>query len=76
MRKINRILKKNYSILEKLNPEEKTTTFKSTLEKNGFDFNHFTHIYETRTGRIYYFCYDQGFSALENNKFLLVREKK
>ena len=76
MRKINRILKKNYSILEKLNPEDKTTTHKSILDRDGFNFNHFTHIYETRSGRIYYFCYDQGFSALENNKFLLVRENR
>lgn len=75
VRKVNRILKKNHSILEELNPEEKTTTFKSVLEKHGFNFNFYTHIYTTRNGRDYYFCYDQGYSELENNKYLLVKKE-
>lgn len=74
MRKINRILKKNHGILETLNPEEKTTTFKSTLEKQGFNFNYYTNIYTTKTERVYYFVYDQGYSELENKKFLLVKK--
>lgn len=76
MRKINRILKTNHSILEELNPNEKTTTFKGVLEKQGFNFNYFTSIYTTKSGRIYYFCYDQGYSELEYNKYLLVKNKE
>ena len=38
MRNINRILKLNHSILNELNPEEKSTTIKSVLEKKGFNF--------------------------------------
>lgn len=76
MRKINRILKSNHSILEELNPEEKTTTFKSVLEKRGFNFNYYTNIYTTKTGRNYFFCYDQGYSELENNKLMLVKKEK
>jgi len=76
MRKINRILKLNHSILEELNPEEKTTTYKSTLEKQGFNFNYYTNIYTTRTGRVYYFCYNQGYAKLENNKFMLVKKEE
>lgn len=76
MRKINRILKKNHAILEELNPEEKTTTFKSKLVKAGFNFNYYTNTYTTKTGRIYYFCYDQGYSELENNKFMLVKKEE
>ena len=75
IRKINRILKNNHSILKGLNPEGKTTLFKSTLEKQGFNFNYFTHIYETSNGRKYYFNYEEGFLELDNNKFLLVRKK-
>ena len=75
VRKVNRILKKNHSILEELNPEEKTTTFKSVLEKHGFNFNFYTHIYTTQNGRNYYFCYDQGYSELDNNKYLLVKKE-
>lgn len=75
IRKINRILKNNHRILKELNPEEKTTTFKGVLEKHGFNFNFYTHIYTTQNGRDYYFCYDQGYSELDNNKYLLVKKE-
>ncbi len=76
MRKINRILKMNHTILEELNPNGKTTTFKSVMEKQGFKFDYFTNIYRTKTGRDYYFVYDQGYSKLENNKFVLVKKEE
>jgi F0F1-type ATP synthase delta subunit len=75
MRKINRLLKKNHAILKELNPEDKTTTYRSTLEKQGFSFQYYTNTYITRNGRVYYFVYDQGYSELENNKFVLVRKE-
>lgn len=75
MRKINRILRNNHSILEELNPDEKTTTYKSTLIKRGFNFTYFTNTYTTKTGRIYYFVYDQGYSELEENKLMLVKKE-
>lgn len=73
IRTINRILKKNYFILTALNPEGKTTALKSGLQKKGYRFDYFTCTYTTRSNRIYYFCYDQGYSELENNKVILVR---
>jgi hypothetical protein len=73
IRTINRILKKNYFILTALNPEGKTTALKSDLQKKGYRFDYFTCTYTTRSNRIYYFCYDQGCSELENNKVILVR---
>ena len=76
IRKINRLLKKNYLILEELNPGEKTTTFKSVMEKQGFNFNYHTQTYITKTGRIYYFVYDQGYSPLDDNKFMLVKREE
>lgn len=75
MRKINRILKRNHSILESLNPDGKTTTFKYTLEKQGLNFNYYTNIYTTKTGRNYFFVYDHGYSRLENNKYVLVKKE-
>ncbi|HYQ56511.1 MAG TPA: hypothetical protein VEP89_04115 [Draconibacterium sp.] len=75
MRKINRTLKKNHSILEELNPEEKTTTYTSTLKKRGFNFAYFTNTYTTKNGRVYYFVYDQGYSELEGNKLMLVKKE-
>jgi predicted nucleic acid-binding Zn ribbon protein len=76
MRKINRILKKNHAILEENNPTDKSTTFKSTLEKQGFDFRFYTNTYTTKTGRIYYFCYDQGYCEVENSKLILVKNEE
>ena len=76
MRKINRILKKNHAILEELNPEDKTTTYKGVLEKKGYNFDFHTSTYTTKTGRVYYFVYDQGYSELENSKFMLVKKEE
>ncbi|WP_340113995.1 hypothetical protein [Maribellus mangrovi] len=75
MRKINRLLKKNHGILKELNPNDKSTTYRSTLEKQGFSFDYFTNTYVTKSGRVYYFVYDQGYSELDNNKFVLVRKE-
>jgi hypothetical protein len=75
IRQINRILRKNHSILADLNPEEKLTVFKSDLIKRGFNFNYFTNSYVTRNGRIYFFCYDQGYAMVENEKVLLVKKQ-
>ena len=75
MRKVNRILKQNHAILCDLNPDEKSITFRSVLEKQGFQFDYHTHVYTTRNGRVYYFIYDQGYSELENNKFVLVKKE-
>lgn len=76
MRNINRELKKNHSILEEQNPGEKSTVLKSVLDKKGFNFKYHTNIYTTKTGRVYYFCYDQGYSEVESNKFILVKNEE
>ncbi len=75
-RNINAILRKNRRILEVLNPEEKTKVHKKKLVDKGFDFNYFTNIYKTQKGTIYYFCYEQGYLALENDFYFLVINKK
>lgn len=75
MRNINNKLRKNYRILEKLNPEKKTKTTLAKLQDAGFDFTYFTSIYTTKVGTIYYFVYDQGYLPLENNFYALVKRK-
>jgi len=70
---INRILKRNYSILAALNSEGKTTALKSDLQKKGYRFDYFTHSFTTRNNRISFFCYDQGYREKEDNKVTLVR---
>lgn len=74
VRNINNRLRKNYRILENLNPDKKTTTTLNKLQAKGFNFNYFTSIYTTKAGKTYYFVYDQGYLALENDYFALVRK--
>ncbi len=75
MRNINNRLRKNYRILETLNPAEKTKVSKSKLDAAGFDFNYFTSIYTTKTGTVYYFIYNQGYLPLEGDFYALVKRK-
>jgi len=73
IRTINRILKKNYSILTSLKTEGKTTTTLSLLQKKGYRFDYFTNTRTTRTSRVNYFCYDHGYREQDNNKVILVK---
>lgn len=73
IRNTNNKLRKNWRILEELNPDEKCKVSKQKLEILGFDFNLFTSIYTTKTGNTYYFCYNQGYLKLENDYFALVK---
>ncbi|MEI7524811.1 MAG: hypothetical protein WCJ95_10810 [Mariniphaga sp.] len=71
---VNRILKKNYFILSALLSEGKVTTSKSDLQKKGYRFDYFTCTSKTKSNRIYYYCYDQGYRENENNKVTLVKQ--
>ena len=75
MRNINNKLRKNYRILTELNPEGKTKTTKNKLISRGFDFDLITSVYTTKTGNTYYFVYDQGYMAVENEGFVLVKKE-
>lgn len=76
MRNINNILRKNRRILEKLNPNGKTTVTKTDLIDEGFKFSYFTNEYKTKSGKVYRFCYEQGYLQLDNNLFALVFRKE
>lgn len=67
-------LRKNYRILEALNPGQKTTVPKSKLMEKGFDFNHITSIYRTKVGTVYYFVYNQGYLPIEGDYYTLVKK--
>ncbi len=70
---VNRILRKNYVILSTFNAAGKNSTSKNELLKRGYRFDYFTCTSITRSSQINYFCYDQGYRELENNKITLVR---
>lgn len=74
IRNTNNKLRKNWRILESLNPEQKTKTTKTKLVNKGFDFSLFTSIYTTKAGTIYYFIYNQGYLSLDNDFYALVKK--
>ncbi len=73
IRNTNNLLRKNYRILEELNPDGKTSVPKSKLLAKGFSFEYFTSLYTTKTGNQYHFVYDQGYLKLDNDFYALVR---
>ena len=74
VRTTNNWLRKNYRILEKLNPEGKTKTTKERMLRLGFNFDYFTSIYTTKSGSTYFYLYDQGYLPLDNDFYLLVKK--
>jgi predicted nucleic acid-binding Zn ribbon protein len=75
IRNTNNLLRKNYRILEKINPNQKTKTTKDNLLRKGFNFNYFTSIYTTKTGNVYYFVYDQGYLPLGDKYYAIVKRE-
>ena len=75
MRNINNKLRKNYRILSEINTEGKSKTTRAKLLSKGFDFEFFTNILETKTGNTYFFVYDRGYRALENDLYMLVKKE-
>ncbi len=76
IRNTNNRLRKNYRILEALNPDDKRKISRSKLIEKGFDFNYFTSIYTTKVGTVYYFVYNQGYLPLEHEYYALVKRKE
>lgn len=74
--KVDRQLKVNRKVLKKYNSKGKTTIRKSTLIEKGFNGNFFTHFWRNSKGKLYLFCYEFGFRAIEQKgvqKYLLVQ---
>ena len=78
VRNINNALLKNRKVLESIltHTEETAKASKDKLQRLGFQFRYLTHIYTTKTGKTYYYCYDYGYLPLENDWFLIVRKKE
>lgn len=75
MRNVNNVLRKNRRILLGLNPHGKSKTDRATLVQQGFRFSYFTNVYETRAGKIYKYCYEQGYLELDDGSIALVRKQ-
>jgi predicted nucleic acid-binding Zn ribbon protein len=77
VKNINKILLKNKQILASILPdtEETAKASKDKLLRMGFQFKYLTHLYQTKTGKTYFYCYDYGFLPLENDWYLVVKNK-
>jgi hypothetical protein len=76
VKNINKILRINRNVLNSLLPnEDKTTVSQKTLLIRGFNFEYFTHTYQTKAGNQYYFVYEYGYLKLENNRIMIVKNK-
>ena len=78
VRNINNALGKNRRILEDMfTPgEDMAKTNKAKLLQKGFQFKYITHTYTNKKGNVYFFCYDLGYLPLENDWYLLVKQKE
>jgi hypothetical protein len=78
VRRVNNILRKNRRILMDLIPEGEETSKhpKEKLLRLGYNFQYFTHIYTTKKGVTYHFCYEAGYLLLEGDWVLLVKRKE
>ena len=76
IRVINNRLRKNYRILDSFPLKAgKTSTTKTKLMDQGFDFEYFTNRYTTKKGTTYYFVYDLGYLPLENDYYMIVKRE-
>lgn len=72
IRRVNYTIRKNRSILSRFNPVGRARVHKKKLIEEGMNFDYFTNVYKTKTGKTYYFCYDQGYVELEDGFYALV----
>lgn len=78
IRNVNNALGKNRRILESLLPEGEATAKASRdkLIEKGFQFKYHTHVYNTKTDKTYFYCYEYGYLPLENNWYLIVKRNE
>lgn len=76
VRNVNNALRKNRRILLEFNVKENTKVHRDLLLRAGFDFDFHTNSRETKSGQVFYYCYDQGYTALEGGLMLLMINKK
>lgn len=72
IRNVHNILRKNRRILAELNPDDKTEVHKDQLIIKGYNFQFHTNTYTTKNGDVFFFCYEQGYKILDNNRYALI----
>ena len=73
MRQINSILRRNRKILESQLRGDKTRLPKQTLIDRGFNFRYFTGQCIGKQNSTYTYCYEYGFTQVNEELVLLVK---
>jgi hypothetical protein len=76
IKSINKQLRKNRSALKKACPKGKATIRKDFLISLGMNFKYLTHTWKNNSGKIYFFCYDYGYTkSYEEGKVLIIQNQ-
>lgn len=78
VKNITSILKKNRKILEETlssSTEGKVKVSSKKIQDKGYNFTYHTHQYKTKTGSVYYFCFEYGFLPLEHDLYMVVKRQ-
>lgn len=75
LRNTNNRLRKNFKILSDCNTSGKTKISRRKLLDRGFDFTLITTMYKTKSGKIYFYVYTQGYLELSKDWLLLVKQE-
>jgi len=46
---------------------------KEELRDLNFNFKHYTHTFVSNTNKVYYYCYEMGYSQMEDDWYLVVK---
>jgi len=78
IKKVNRIIRHNRSILKLLSPEGKATVRKEVLDQLSYDYRFFTGLFKSKNN-LYYLVYDYAFSPILDGvkeKVLIVKKQE
>ena len=73
VKQINRILRKNMTILDMLWTGRKRKISKQELQNLDFNFRYFTHCGSSEQGQTTYYCYRQGYTPVGEDHVIIVR---
>jgi len=77
IRNINHTLGKNRRILERIliDGESSVKISRDELLLRSFNLKYHTHSVVNAAGKTYYYCYEYGYLPLDNDQYLIVKEK-
>jgi hypothetical protein len=73
---VNKVLLKNYRILTARWENDEKEISQHVMIEFGFNFNYFTSIQKLNNGATYFFCYDLGFSKIDEAGIRIIKKEK